>query len=214
MQCPECKADVDSKSVFCPQCGTRLDEEAADVVEPTASERFRKSVGTRQEIADDDEEVTLWQGRYSWKAMIGVWIGAGLLSLIGLIAGVLFQFSTNGWVFLVGTIVCIWIGLLLAFLKRWLGVHYTVTNHRFLHERGIFWRTVDRLELIDVGDITFKQGPIERMVNVGTILLTSSDATHPSLPIPGIEDVRSVSGIIDRQRREERKRRGLHIHNV
>jgi membrane protein YdbS with pleckstrin-like domain len=214
MQCPQCKADVDAQSLFCPQCGTQLAGEAADRDEPTASEKFRQAVGSRQDTADDDEEESLWQGRYSWKAMIGVWIGAGLLTLIALITGALLQFSTNGWGFLIGTIVCIWIGLLLSFVIKRFGVHYTVTNHRFLHERGILWRTVDRLELIDVGDITFKQGPIERMVNVGSILLTSSDPTHPSLAIPGIEDVRAVSGIIDRQRREERKRRGLHIHNV
>ena len=213
MRCQECGTEVDAQNVFCPQCGNRLGEETSEEVQ-TAQERFRDVVSNRQVNSDDDQEKDLWAGRYSGKAMIGTWIGASVLTLAALIAGGVIQLSGQGWSILVGIVFLCWFALVLYYLYQRYSVHYTVTNHRLIHERGILWRTVDRVELIDVGDITFRQGPVERMLNVGTILIASSDPTDPNLSLPGIEDVRAVSGIIDRQRREERKRRGLHIHNV
>jgi hypothetical protein len=55
---------------------------------------------------------------------------------------------------------------------------------------------------------------IERMVNVGTILVQSSDVTSPNLYISGIDDVRRITDLIDDTRRAERQRRGLFMENI
>jgi len=63
-------------------------------------------------------------------------------------------------------------------------------------------------------DITFQQNFVERLVNVGTVKITSSDKTHPEILLKGIEDVKPVADLIDSARRKERVRRGVHIEAV
>jgi uncharacterized membrane protein YdbT with pleckstrin-like domain len=113
-----------------------------------------------------------------------------------------------------GVIALLWIYAVGVFIVRRLSVHYTLTNQRFLHESGLFTRTTDRIEVIDIDDVTFRQGMIERMLGVGTIQLDSSDRTHPRLVLAGIDNVKVVSGMIDDVRRKERRRRGIHIEQV
>jgi membrane protein YdbS with pleckstrin-like domain len=80
--------------------------------------------------------------------------------------------------------------------------------------RGLLWRQTDRIEIIDVDDVSFTQGPVERIFGIGTVRISSSDNTHPELALPGIENVQLVSGLIDDSRRKERRRRGLYIESV
>jgi hypothetical protein len=76
------------------------------------------------------------------------------------------------------------------------------------------WRVTNRVEVIDIDDITFAQGPLERLLGVGTLQLTSSDRTHPELSLPGIDAVQQVASTFDDARRRERRKRGLHIEAV
>ena len=75
-------------------------------------------------------------------------------------------------------------------------------------------RQIGTFEVIDIDDVTFRQGMIERMLGVGTIQLDSSDRTHPRLVLAGIDNVKVVSGMIDDVRRKERRRRSIHIEQV
>ena len=52
------------------------------------------------------------------------------------------------------------------------------------------------------------------MFNVGTIQIQSSDTTDPDLYMPGIEDVRQVTDLIDNTRRAERQRRAVFMENI
>jgi hypothetical protein len=69
--------------------------------------------------------------------------------------------------------------------------------------------------VIDIDDVTVRQGLIERMFNTGTIHIDCpTDSTHPQLDLPGIDDPRTVADLIDNVRRKERQRRGLHIEQI
>jgi membrane protein YdbS with pleckstrin-like domain len=83
-----------------------------------------------------------------------------------------------------------------------------------MHERGLLWRRQDRIETIDIDDVAVEQGPIARMLGVGTVRLTSSDRSTPEFLLAGIEDVRNVATMIDNARRTERRKRGLHIESI
>jgi len=72
----------------------------------------------------------------------------------------------------------------------------------------------DRIENIDMDDITYEQKFIERFVGVGTVIISSSDRTHPELRLIGIENVKEVADQMDDIRRAERRRRGLHIESI
>jgi uncharacterized membrane protein YdbT with pleckstrin-like domain len=93
-------------------------------------------------------------------------------------------------------------------------VRYRLTTFRFFHETGLLSRTRNRIEVIDINDVTLNQGIIERMFGVGTVHIQSSDVTHPDIDLPGIENVRQVTDLIDNTRRAERERRGLFMENV
>ena len=97
---------------------------------------------------------------------------------------------------------------------RRLGVHYQLTTQRFIHQTGILTRKTDRIEVIDIDDVSFTQGPVERVFGVGTIQLTGSDRTHPTLSMIGIGEVKEVAGLIDDIRHSERRRRSLHIEAI
>ena len=48
-------------------------------------------------------------------------------------------------------------------------------------------------------------------MDVGTILLVSSDASQPNLTLAAVSNVSNVAGLIDEARREERRKRGLPV---
>jgi len=132
----------------------------------------------------------------------------------------------------------IWlVGAVVYGLRRF-GVHYELTSQRFIHQTGILTRDTDRIEVIDIDDVSFTQGPVQRVFGVGRITVTSSDRSHPLLHMIGrvfgvgritvtssdrshpllhmigIADVKSVAGLIDDVRRKERRRRSLHIEAI
>ncbi|MEE2936615.1 MAG: PH domain-containing protein [Planctomycetota bacterium] len=175
----------------------------------TAAQKFRDGIESKQSAIDDyDPEKELWTGGYSGKAMAGTWILIGLAS-IGLVA-VAFLLPPLS---LIG-IPVIWAIGGLVYAWRRMGVHYQLTSQRFIHQVGILTRKTDRIEVIDLDDVSFTQGPVQRIFGVGTIVLTGSDRTHPTLAMIGIADVKEVAGLIDDVRRQERRRRSLHIESI
>lgn len=236
MQCPACQVECDPEAVFCPQCGQRVKqdqaapapeevapaEESPATPEPAAAkaehggqhDRFLRSAATGHAPAVDDEdepEDGIWTGSFSKKGMIGQWIVASVVTLLALIVAIFMGFGGNAWMITLGLLAVMWGGLAAWYGYRRLSVHYTLTSQRLIHESGILWRTIDRIELIDIDDVTFKQGPVERVFRVGRIIVISGDKTSPELTLPGIDQVRRVADEIDDARRKERRRRGLHM---
>jgi membrane protein YdbS with pleckstrin-like domain len=219
MKCPYCGADAVDGAAFCHACGVSLAAVAAeppmpdDDVDATAGkQRFAAAIAPRG--GDGDREEVLWEGRFSKLAMIGAWVAAAAFTLLALIVGFIAKFQSQGWWITLGTIAAVWIFLILRLLYMQYTVHYTLTNQRFVHERGLLWRQVDRIETIDIDDVTFQQGPVQRMLGVGTVQLHSSDQTTPEFQLIGIENVRDVAAKIDEARRKERRKRGVHIEAV
>ncbi len=237
MNCPSCGVEVVEHAGFCHKCGQRLvsaDEQASvgeqqeatpvpecfpdrplDETESalTPGEKFKQAANARN--AEDEPEEELWQGGYSSKAMIGAWILSGLISIALLLLAI---YASNGWGWLwklvLVSIVLLWIYQFGKLFYRRMNVRYRMTTQRFIHETGILRRVTDRIEMIDIDDITFEQAVIERLVGVGTISIKSSDTTHPEIVLLGIENVKEVANKIDDARRLERRRRGLHIESI
>ncbi len=223
--CDACGAEISADAHFCQKCGARVGLEATDLDgfenrtddestspgDSSAMARFQRSVAARQQ-PDDDEEQELWSGRYSSKAMLGAWIGMAAITIAALTVG---AFGGGLGLLIAGGIVLVmWLGLYLRLLYRQYSIRYRLTDQRFIHNQGVLSRTTDRIEVIDMDDITFSQGPIQRMVGVGRIRILSSDTSHPEIELLGIDDVERVFTMFDNARRQERRRRGLHIEAV
>jgi membrane protein YdbS with pleckstrin-like domain len=187
-------------------------------VPPTIAERLRSLSPAADDDSDDDEsESELWAGGYSGKAMYGTWVALATIT----IAGFLLMSMVEGlraskavWVAWLLGLGVLWIASLLVLAYRKLSVWYVLTTQRFKHRAGLLIRTSDRIELIDVDDVTYRQGPIQALLGVGTVTILSSDTSHPQLVLLGIQDVRKVADVIDDARRRERRKRGLHIEAV
>lgn len=178
--------------------------------ERSAVDRFREDVASRQPRSDDpDIEKQLWEGNYSPLAMLGAAIVVVIASVALIVVVALY--SLFDWRIAVLIAFASWLLLAGVYLFRRFSIHYELTTQRFIHQSGLLSRRTDRIEVIDIDDVGFFQGPIQRILGIGTIDITSSDVSHPHLIMPGIADVKSVAGMIDDVRRRERKRRSLHI---
>jgi hypothetical protein len=228
MRCPHCGLEVVEQAAYCHHCGQRLDDPpptaaAQMTADPPAAaeqsdaptEQVREAAAL-QEIQAEQPEKELWQGGYSARAMIGAWAGCGLLTVALLSVGICFRdhLSGGGWLVLLGIIALAWFYEFLVLCHRRMNVHYLLTTQRFLHETGILRRVTDRIEILDIEDITFEQTVLERLVGVGSICIHSADRTHPEVWLRGVGDVRRVAGMMDDARRVERRRRGLHIEKI
>ena len=115
------------------------------------------------------------------------------------------------WIAAVVVVPVVWIGLLLTLFYRRLSVDYTLTTQRFLHKKGVLRRVADQILLVDIDDVAWEQGLVDRVVNVGKITIHSNDASDPKLGLLGIDDVERVANLIDSARREERRKRAIYM---
>jgi membrane protein YdbS with pleckstrin-like domain len=188
------------------------DRPATGTPSPTAG-AFREEVAKKKaNLEDYDKEEAIWEGGYSGKAMLGTWLLLSLVSVAAIIGSFLAAALTLPIALPILLVLWAIAGIVYAF--RRFGVHYELTSQRFIHQTGILTRHTDRIEVIDIDDVSFQQGPVQRILGVGSILITSSDRSHPELQMQGIADVKSVAGLIDDIRRTERRRRSLHIESI
>lgn len=210
MDCPKCGRETSADSVFCPGCGTRLEGViGADHDAPSGTLRV---VAASRGRGGSPAEEEIWSGAYSAKAMVGSFAAAGVLTVLGAVVAALA--GPPGWAAWIIGAIAVWCGLGLLYAYRRMTVRYRLSTYRFFHDTGLLSRTGNRVEVIDIDDVTVTQGPIERMFGIGTIRIESSDKTHPDLTLPGIDDARRVADLIDGTRRAERNRRGLHIESI
>jgi hypothetical protein len=224
MNCSKCGADVQEESRFCPKCGARLDtsddlQATVTVNNPlteTTSVRDRLVPPAARESADESATNIagddLWTGTYSPKAMIGVWIALAVVTLILLIVAI--SRGEFWWTVFLYATPAIWIGGVgKLFYNQW-SVSYSLTSKRFTHEHGLLRRVTDRIEVIDMDDVSVSQGLVERFTGTGTIKIVSSDRSHPEFYIRGIDNAVALGTQMDDARRAERERRGLHIEAI
>lgn len=178
-------------------------EPSVEEHKPDPAEKFA-ATSKRGERGPDE---SLWTGGYSAVDQSGSFIILGLISIGLIVAGLFF------WPLLIA-IPVLWVAQIVRVWWIKLGVAYELTTRRFMHESGVISRTTDRIEVIDIDDVTVEQGIMDRMFNVGTIRITSSDRTHPELRLRGIKDVKKVALMIDDARQAERDRRGVYIESV
>lgn len=176
-------------------------------------DRFKQSVTSRQsDSGDTDSEQTLWEGNYSALAMLGYAASLLIASIVLVVISAIYDVPTITISLIIVAVAWLILGTIYA--VRRFGIHYELTTQRFIHQTGLLARRTDRIEVIDIDDVSFYQGPVQRVLGIGTIDIASSDRSHPVVKMPGIADVKRVAGMIDDVRRKERKSRSLHIQTM
>ena len=221
MRCSACGVEAVEQAVYCHKCGARLtpagDELARDFppAEPPASQPADAfSQAARRNGPDQPEERTL-AGRILLEGHDGgvghLWAGKCRSSDR---RHLLVLWTPLCWLIVLVLMVLPWLYYFAVLCYRRLSVRYLLTTQRFIHERGILRRVNDRVEVLDMDDITFEQGLLERLMGVGTIRIASHDRTDPELVLRGIENVKEVTRLFDNARLAERRRRGLHVEQI
>ena len=89
--------------------------------------------------------------------------------------------------YLLLTIITLGIFLIALYFKRIFRT-YVLTNQRLIIITGIFGKTIDEIELFRIVDSRTIQSFIDRMANIGTIVVSSTDqtgiATMKKIPQP------------------------------
>jgi hypothetical protein len=216
MRCPQCQTEIAADALFCHKCGNRLDTLDPPAENPQSGDtpltKFKDAAAARMDVADEPES-ELWRGGYSSRAMAGAWAASAAIALVVLSVAILWAHGTVFWLLFVAAFLPGLYSLAVLIYRR-MSVHYLLTNQRFIHESGFLRRITNRIEVLDMDDISFEQTLIERMLGVGTIRILSSDRSTPDLLLKGIENVAEISNLLDNTRRAERRRRGLHIENI
>jgi hypothetical protein len=74
--------------------------------------------------------------------------------------------------------------------------HYTVTTERVRISRGVFGKDTEDVELIRIQDIDHSQALTERMMNIGDVVLHTTDESSPDVVLRNVSDPAAVHEII------------------
>jgi membrane protein YdbS with pleckstrin-like domain len=164
-----------------------------------------------------DPDVELWKGGYSMRAMAATWMLLGLITIVVLALDVWIvrNFLKEGqallWEITLGILALVWIYFILVGLYKAMTIRYRLTTYRFYHQKGLLFRTIDSMEVIDIEDLALHQNLLERLVNVGRVLMRTKDISDPILMVTGITDPHEAFKRIDKARRDEHVRRSIKI---
>lgn len=191
MICQACGAEVPADGVYCHRCGKKIGDAAPGAADATQVQ---------------PQEIELWQGAYSRRALIPSGVGLGLLSLfllaLTLKATVWLHLERGLWGLWLAAMLALWTYYgLVAFHRRW-GSRNRLTSQRCFQELGVFLRSTDCIHLADVYAIQVVQSLPQRLLGVGTITMLTHDISHPKLVLRGIADIDRVFTLLDKAQRE------------
>lgn len=202
MQCRQCSAELPEGSAFCNRCGAPQ----GDARPATAPAAVPEAAAKGSRALPPEEP--LWNGRYSLRAAAHLWILS--VAWIALVVWIYLRYvetsskKLNLTVAAVALLPGVW-ALLLA-LYRKATLRYRLTNHRLFTERGLIGRDHDEIELIRVDDVAVHQNVLQRVFDVGTVTIVSTDPSSPRLLMEGIQSPLSVKEEIRNQVRARRSR--------
>ncbi len=164
-------------------------------------------------------ETHLWTGRTSWRHYVGritLWllISVGLGILTGWIASRNDSLNARGagWI-IVAIVVLSALILLLPVALHILGRKYRLTSQRLFIETGILSKTIDQTELIRVDDVRVHKTLFDRIFNLGTITLLSTDVSNREVIIEGVAGPDAVAEAVRTHMRAQRGK-ALFVENL
>lgn len=113
------------------------------------------------------------------------------------------MFRNNPLVFVLTLVLCL-VGVGLIILLFWwlnvLGTTLTVTDKRTILRRGILSKHTNEVLHGNVRNIQLRQGPLQRMLKVGYLGISSAGQGGIEIEVQGIPDPEGVKKLIDEYR--------------
>jgi len=86
---------------------------------------------------------------------------------------------------------------------------YVLTKERINVRKGLLSVREEEILLYRVLDISFRQGILERLLGLGTLMLYSTDTTAPVLSLQSIKNPRQVRNLLRELVEENRQESGV-----
>ena len=140
-------------------------------------------------------ETLMFEGRPSWRAIIGFYItGTLVAAAIGAVVALIGNTGTGVGVFVVVFLVVVLVGWV-----RRIGTRYAITNERLTIQRGILSRHRQETRLTRVQNVNTDQTVIQRMLGVGVVDFDTAgtDAPDSEFAFWGVADPGGVAKMVD-----------------
>lgn len=162
-------------------------------------------------IGAPDKEIVYFEGRPTLRADQAkalMWLLAGLVLICLPVLAWISNWTWWPWWL---TLLCVVAAVVIVVVPMLLirATRYRITNYRIDFERGILTKKIDTLELWHVDDIKFEQGLIDRMMNVGSIIILSDDKTTPRLDLHGVPNPRQLFAQLQERVIAVKRQRGV-----
>ncbi len=177
------------------------------------------AVGGDGASTDPGSEREVWSGRTHWQHFAGrlaTWAlgNTALFALLAWFASGVDWLSFGGTLWItVGLLVVSGAVLVWPVIATILGCRYRLTSQRLFIVRGILSQTHDQTELIRVDDVQIHKTLLDRVFGLGSIAVTSTDATDHDLLVKGIRNPEKLAEAIRNHTRALRAK-SLYVENL
>jgi uncharacterized membrane protein YdbT with pleckstrin-like domain len=160
--------------------------------------------------ADDTEEV-YFEGSPLLRAELGRVILFGLvgLALLAIAIANLAYWKGNWpwWLYLVIVAIAALITFFPMLMRK--TIRYRITNYRIDISTGVLSRNTDTVELWHVEDPHLHQSLINRIVGVGTIIITAHDQSMPTMTLRGLPKPQELFRTLEQRVIAVKRQRGV-----
>ena len=169
-----------------------------------------------------DGELVVWQGSYSARNFVGRWLAIAILVFawgylaLKTRADIVPGERMSRPALLLGIVV---LGLAAVLIYRMVlarySHYYRLTTRRLFVSTGMFHRRRDQMELLRVKDVFTRQLTLgDRILGIGTVVVSPSEKDIPTLLLAGVDDPKRVMDLIWHHARSERDQRSVKVDSV
>jgi uncharacterized membrane protein YdbT with pleckstrin-like domain len=174
MRCPQCGFEAATGATFCSRCGQRM-------------------VTPRPEAK---HEFALAKILPSWWQATGSFLSALVMAGLG---ALIFVHGRSGWPLAAGLLVLAWMVVASAVLTR-RSTSWSITSERLIERRGLLARTRREIELADIRSVEVDRRLIQRMLGLGSVVVSSAASADFSIRMQGVADPEAIAETVRRAR--------------
>jgi len=198
-KCPLCGEMIQADAIKCRFCGEFIDKSA---VGSNPGSSFQNPM-----YDDRTDDKLLIETHPSYAAIAGSFIVAIVVLTVAAFVAFGIAEPYTGWIgFSLAVIVLLWLGIKIMAIRC---TNYRISADRIEYERGIFSRSTDNLDMFRVTDLKMHRTLLDRLFNIGTVEILSSDETHPVFFLVSIPNPREAYDLLKQISLSADRRRGV-----